>query len=65
MKKGKRLIWSILRRAALAVAALIIGVNLYLWNANSLVGDQLPMPFGMTTFGAPSVLVDGLSVAGK
>jgi len=26
---------------------------------------QLPMPFGMTTFGAPSVLVEGLSVAGK
>ena len=26
---------------------------------------RLPMPFGMTTFGAPSVLVEGLSVAGK
>ena len=26
---------------------------------------QLPMPFGMTTFGTPSVLVEGLSVAGK
>ena len=25
----------------------------------------LPMPFGMTTFGAPSVLVEGLSIAGK
>ncbi len=26
---------------------------------------QLPTPFGMTTFGAPSVLVEGLSIAGK
>ena len=25
----------------------------------------LPIPFGMTTFGAPSVLVEGLSIAGK
>jgi len=57
MKKGKRLIWSILRRAALAVAALIIGVNLYLWNANSLVGDQLPMPFG---YGAAVVLTGSM-----
>ena len=26
---------------------------------------RLPMPFGMTTFGSPSILVEGLSVAGK
>lgn len=26
---------------------------------------ELPMPLGMTTFGAPTVLVDGLSIAGK
>ena len=26
---------------------------------------QLPMALGMTAFGAPSVLVDGLSIAGK
>ena len=26
---------------------------------------ELPMAMGMTTFGSPSVLVEGLSVAGK
>ena len=46
MKKTLRVIGNILRHVVLVVAALIIGVNLYLWNAGSLLGDQLPMPFG-------------------
>lgn len=57
MKKSKHLVLSILRRAALVIAAGIIGVNLYLWNANSLVGDQLPMPFG---YGAAVVLTGSM-----
>lgn len=60
MKKGKRLIWNILRRALLAVAAVTVGLNIYMWNANSLVGDQLPMPFG---YGAAVVLTGSMGEA--
>lgn len=35
------------------LCGLILGVNVYLANANSLVGNQLPMPFG---YGAAVVL---------
>ena len=41
------------RRILLAVCGVILGVNLYSANANSLVGNQLPMPFG---YGAAVVL---------
>lgn len=37
----------------LILCGLILGVNVYLANANSLVGNQLPMPFG---YGAAVVL---------
>lgn len=37
----------------LALCGLILGVNVYLANANSLAGNQLPMPFG---YGAAVVL---------
>lgn len=36
----------LLRRCLLIVAGLILGINIYLWNARSLGGNQLPMPFG-------------------
>ena len=36
-----------LRLAALTVCGLVLGVNVYLANANRLVGNQLPMPFGV------------------
>lgn len=42
-----------LRLLLLIVCGLILGVNVYLANANSLVGNQLPMPFG---YGAAVVL---------
>lgn len=42
-----------LRRVLLIVCGTILGINVYLANARSLVGNQLPMPFG---FGAAVVL---------
>lgn len=44
---------TILRRVLLIVCGAVLGVNVYLANARSLVGNQLPMPFG---FGAAMVL---------
>lgn len=43
----------IFRTALLVFASAVIGVNLYLWNAKSLMGNSLPMPFG---YGAAVVL---------
>lgn len=52
--KNKKLKWSVLvRRLVLVLCGLILGVNVYLMNAQSLVGNQLPMPFG---YGAAMVL---------
>ena len=51
MRKTKLL--AILRRIVLAVAAIILGVRVYAWNAESLVGNRMPMPFG---YGAAVVL---------
>lgn len=44
---------TVIRRILLAVLGLILGVNLYLANAKSIVGNQLPMPFG---YGMANVL---------
>ena len=44
---------TILRRVLLIVCGAVLGVNVYLANARSLVGNQLPMPFG---YGAAMVL---------
>ena len=53
-KKTDTLRWkTILRRLLLVVCGTVLGVNVYLTNARSLVGNQLPMPFG---FGAAIVL---------
>lgn len=46
-----------LRRVLLIVCGTILGVNVYLANARSLVGNQLPMPFG---FGAAIVLTGSM-----
>lgn len=43
----------ILRRLLLVVVSLILGVNVYLWNARSLGRNSMPMPFG---YGAAVVL---------
>lgn len=43
----------IFRTALLVFSSVVLGVNLYLWNAKSLMGNSLPMPFG---YGAAVVL---------
>ena len=50
----KKQIWKgILRILLLSICGMILGLNLYQLNANRLVGNQLPMPFG---YGAAVVL---------
>ena len=44
---------TIARTALLMLVGLVLGVNIYLWNARSLTGNALPMPFG---YGAAVVL---------
>ena len=46
-----------LRVALLILVSLILGVNLYTWNARSLLGNSLPMPFG---YGAAVVLTGSM-----
>lgn len=47
----------VLRTLLLIVVSLILGVNIYLWNAQSLNGNALPMPFG---YGAAVVLTGSM-----
>ena len=42
LKKWK----AIMRIVLLVIAGAVVGVNLYSWNAKSLMGNSLPMPFG-------------------
>ena len=46
-----------LRVTVLVLISLVVGVNLYLWNAQSLTGNALPMPFG---YGAALVLTGSM-----
>ncbi len=46
------------RRVLLVIVGLIVGVNLYSWNAAALAGNTLPMPFGI---GASVVLSGSMS----
>lgn len=57
-----------LRTGLLVFASVVLGVNIYLWNARSLMGNSLPMPFG---FGAavvlsgsmePTIMIDDLII---
>lgn len=41
------------RYGLLALISLLIGISIYLWNARTLAGDAMPMPFG---FGCSLVL---------
>jgi len=52
-KKAK----TILRTVLLCFISLVLGVNLYLWNARTLMGNALPMPFG---YGAAIVLTGSM-----
>ena len=51
---------NLLRTALLIFASAVLGVNLYLWNATSLMGNALPMPFG---YGAAVVLTGSMEPA--
>ncbi|MDF9825400.1 signal peptidase I [Breznakia sp. PF5-3] len=50
----------ILRRVLLSLVGLFLGVNIYLFNATSIVGNKLPMPFG---YGAAVVLSGSMEPA--
>lgn len=43
----KKHVKSILRIVALVIVALIVGINVYTFNASRVVGDAVPMPFGV------------------
>lgn len=57
--KGKTL-KMILRIIALSLVGIFLGCNIYLWNAQSLTGNALPMPFGV---GAAIVLSGSMEPA--
>lgn len=44
---GKHKKTRLLVRAVMVVVGLILGLNLYNWNASALAGNKLPMPFGI------------------
>ena len=44
--KTKKRLFAVVRITLLAVVAVVLGVNVYLWNARSLMGNTMPMPFG-------------------
>ena len=48
---------TIARTALLIFVSLVIGINLYSWNAQSLMGNALPMPMG---YGAAVVLTGSM-----
>ena len=47
----------ILRTLLIIFVSLVVGFNLYTWNAQSLIGNTLPMPFG---YGAAVVLTGSM-----
>lgn len=46
MSKNKRNLGSIGRVVILIVISLMLGLKLYNWNAKTLAGNEMPMPFG-------------------
>ena len=50
---NKKRLKMILRIVALSLVGIFLGFNIYMWNAQSLTGNAMPMPFG---FGAAIVL---------
>lgn len=46
-ENNKKLLKSILRISTLVIAAIIIGLNVYNFNASRLAGNKVPMPFGV------------------
>ena len=59
------------RTLILLLVSLVLGVNVYLWNARSLMGNALPMPFGygaavvLTGSMEPEIMVDDLIIVAE
>ncbi len=47
MKKAESRKKTILRRLVLIFLSLLLGINMYLLNAQNVTGNQMPMPFGI------------------
>lgn len=43
----QKMIKTVLRIVALSCVGIFLGCNIYMWNAQSLTGNVLPMPFGV------------------
>lgn len=56
-KKSSR---AVLRAVLIVLISLVVGLNVYQWNASRLVGNALPMPFG---FGVAIVLSGSMEPA--
>ena len=58
----------ILRTLFLVVVSVVLGINIYSWNAKSLTGNVLPMPFGyggavvLSGSMEPTIMVDELII---
>lgn len=59
-RKNMKQIKTILRTYLIIFVSLVVGFNLYTWNAQSLMGNALPMPFG---YGAAVVLTGSMEPA--
>lgn len=59
-KTERKTLKLIIRIVALSLVGVFLGFNVYLWNAQSLTGNALPMPFG---FGAAVVLSGSMEPA--
>ncbi len=46
-KTDKKISRAILRVVILSLCGVILGLNLYTWNAGRVLGEQMPMPFGI------------------
>ena len=56
----KRKVPAFLRTVFLIIVSLVLGINIFQWNAKSLTGNVLPMPFG---YGAAVVLSGSMEPA--
>ena len=62
---------NILRISLMIIASLVLGVNIYLWNARSVMGNALPMPFGygtavvLTGSMEPTIMIDDLIIVAE
>ena len=58
----------VLRMAFLIIVSLVVGLKIYAWNAKSLTGNVLPMPFGyggavvLSGSMEPTIMVDELII---